>query len=293
MKHIVWISSYPKSGNTWVRLILAGLFFTEDGLIDEFGVLKFFPKFDRIEFYKYLEKLSKPEYKILKENKKFDKRLMSIIYKYSIETQMRLYEKNKIKFFKTHCARVKLDEYYYTNSKTTLGFIYIIRDPRDIVISYAKFLNQKYEDVIDYLVKGETRGENIINGLIPEINLSWKNNYLSWKNFNDVPSLFIKYEDLINNFHEEVQKIVFFLKNKLHLEISNVDNKINNLSKTTSIEFLKGLESKKGFFEHSSKSKFKFFRSGKINQWKDELKPTELNKINEETEEILNQLNYL
>ena len=41
MKKIIWLSSYPKSGNTWMRAIISSLFFTEDGVFD-FGLFEIF-----------------------------------------------------------------------------------------------------------------------------------------------------------------------------------------------------------------------------------------------------------
>ena len=46
MKKCFWITSYPKSGNTWLRLIIGGLFFTDNGKIENFEVLKKIPKID-------------------------------------------------------------------------------------------------------------------------------------------------------------------------------------------------------------------------------------------------------
>ena len=33
-KHIFWLASYPKSGNTLLRAIISSLFFTENGVFD-------------------------------------------------------------------------------------------------------------------------------------------------------------------------------------------------------------------------------------------------------------------
>ena len=40
-KKIIWISSFPKSGNTWLRLILSGLFYTRDGIINDFNLFRY------------------------------------------------------------------------------------------------------------------------------------------------------------------------------------------------------------------------------------------------------------
>ena len=54
-KKIFWICSYPKSGNTWLRLILAGLFFTNNGKVDNFNLLNKIPKFDLLENFKFIK----------------------------------------------------------------------------------------------------------------------------------------------------------------------------------------------------------------------------------------------
>ena len=61
-KKIFWICSYPKSGNTWVRLILSGLFFTNDGIINNFELLNKIPKFDVESNFEFIKKVSKEDY---------------------------------------------------------------------------------------------------------------------------------------------------------------------------------------------------------------------------------------
>jgi hypothetical protein len=48
---IFWISSYPKSGNTWLRFLIASYYYTKDGFFDE-NVLKYIDQFPQKNFFK-------------------------------------------------------------------------------------------------------------------------------------------------------------------------------------------------------------------------------------------------
>ena len=194
-------------------------------------------------------------------------------------------------FFKTHNARIKINSNFYTNSETTLGFIYISRDPRDIVISYSNHIKKNYDFTIDYLVKGQIMGKEKNNKIMPEITLNWGDNYLSWKKFTDVPSLFLKYEDLLHDPEKEILKISDFFQKKFNIEINNKETKIKNIIKTTNFNKLKTNEQKIGFSENSKNESF--FRIGKNNQWKDKLNNMQLQLIEKKFSKIMHDLKYL
>ena len=89
-KKIFWICSYPKSGNTWLRLILCALFFTNDGNVNNFNLLellKKIPNFDQLVFFKFIKKLSKKDYeKIFNVSEYTDESIITYA-KYWIEAQ--------------------------------------------------------------------------------------------------------------------------------------------------------------------------------------------------------------
>lgn len=96
------------------------------------------------------------------------------------------------------------NKYSFTNSKNSIGVIYIVRDPRNIVTSLSNHTGKTIDNA------AETINENFIFSKskkkdIGEYVGSWSFNYNSWKIFNNVNRyLLIKYEDLIedteNNF---------------------------------------------------------------------------------------------
>ena len=138
-KKMFWISSYPKSGNTWLRLILCALFFTEDGNINNFNLLRKITGFDSLENFRFVKEKSINDYNKIFNGTEYDDESVLTYSKYWIEAQKRInIEKGKFGLFKTHNARVKINNNYYTDSSITQGFIYLSRDPRDIAtVSYT------------------------------------------------------------------------------------------------------------------------------------------------------------
>ena len=128
---IIWIASYPKSGNTWVRSLISSYFFSKTGNFD-FSLLK------NISLY------PGPKYFNTKIRKPGE---VSLFWEMS---QKNIIENQRITFLKTHNALVALNNRNFTTEKTTLGAIYIIRDPRNILSSLKnhygfKDYNEEFE----------------------------------------------------------------------------------------------------------------------------------------------------
>ena len=154
-KKIFWVSSYPRSGNTWLRLILCGLFFTKDGNLVNLDILQNIPKLDSLNNFEFIKEISVNDYNLIFEKNKYNEKTLITYSKYWIEAQKRIkIGKGKYAFFKTHNARIKLKDNYYTNALSTCGFIYISRDPRDVVLSYSKHMNKDLNATIDFLSNG-------------------------------------------------------------------------------------------------------------------------------------------
>ena len=139
-------------------------------------------------------------------------------------------------------SRVKINNHYYTDSSTTAGFIYIYRDPRDIAVSYSNHINKNIDQTIDYILNGQIMEKQKINNKMPEITLNWQNHYLSWKKFStEVPSLFIKYEDMLLSLEKEIGKIIEFFSDNFNIKVANKDNIISNIIASTKFEKLQAI----------------------------------------------------
>ena len=276
-KKIFWIASYPKSGNTWIRAIIASLFFSDNGIFN-FKLFKKIRDFEKKENYKFVEKISKIDFKDLDD--------INIISKYRLEAQKRAkIIDGDFAFFKTHSANIIVKNFVYTNRESTLGLIYIIRDPRDIVISYANHKAVTYNNIIN-LMLSET---SIYNKSCPQILSSWSHHYNSWIGLK-VPKLIIKYEDLLNNTEKILWSIINFFDQNYKIKFSNVEKKINNIIESTNFKKLQNYEKKFGFNESRNNM---FFRVGRSMQWKKELSIIEKNKIEKEFNSTMNTLGYL
>jgi len=294
MKKCFWLSSYPKSGNTWLRLIICGLYFTDKGIIENFDILKKIPKFDTLDNYQFIKKISNKDYQTIFSNNEFDEAMFLNYFKYCIEAQKKINIINgNFGFFKTHNARVKINDNFYTDENTTAGFIYLSRDPRDIIVSYSDYLNLNYDETIDFIINGQLRSYSKKQILeIPEILLSWENHYNSWKKFTNVPNIFIKFEDLKTDIEKEIIKIINFFKDKFNINLENQNLKIKNIIETTNFNELKKKEKLNGFNENAENKGSFFFRKGEINQWQNKLSDKQKNIVLKKFKNELKQLKY-
>ena len=101
---------------------------------------------------------------------------------------------------------------------------------------------------------------------------TWKDHIESWINFQTVPRLIIKYEDMLNKPEETFYGVVKFVNNICSFDKEIDKDKINNAIKTTSFDNLKKIEERGEFREavHNlkTKEKKKFFYKGPENDWK-------------------------
>jgi len=254
MKKIIWISSYPKSGNTWVRFFLANYFYNARKKNIGFSLLKNIDKFPQ---QKYLQSIA--------DSYKLSKNPYSVSdYWLKIQTKITSTNENFV-FLKNHNALVEIEGKEFTNERFSLGIIYIVRDPRDILLSYLNFdRNLSASEVYNRLVnKNLYCHVSRKNPFDIEILGSWKFNYNSWRDgCKAIPRLIIKYEDLITNTYNTKLQMLNFLSKIINFEI-NYDQ-LNFAIEQSKFNNLVALEKNHGFDE----SKNTFFNTGKSGNWK-------------------------
>lgn len=279
MKKLVWISSYPKSGNTWIRFFLSNYFYNKKKQNSNFDILK---KIDKFPLQEYLQKyVSRDE---LEKNA------------YNISKYWQLIQKNmtandeKFIFIKNHNALVSVEGNNLTEAKYCLAFIYLVRDPRDVAVSYSNFDKKlNIDEAIERITsKNLYCHSSKKNPYDIEILGSWKFNYFSWKNgIIDVPRILIRYEDLVKNTFQTKLKIIKFLSQVLGSPVD--EEQIKFSIDQSNFNRLNELEKKSKFHESSGN----FFNSGKIGQWKNILSKQQINKIENFCMDEMKELNYL
>jgi len=281
---ILWIASYPKSGNTWLRALLSTYYYTKDGIFSDDKILGNIGQFPEKKYF---------------TNFKYDPTLPGDTSKLWIEAQNKINSDKKIKFFKTHSALVKLGVNQFTNKKNSLGCIYIVRDPRNLVSSLSNHFEMSYEDSLNFMMNEKKYTYDFFkkNDYSDfQFISSWENNYKSWKYNKIIPIKIVKYEDLLNETYFVFKDILKFVS-----ELMNDQNKFNkqkaqNSVMSTSFEYLKKYEDNKGFGESliskTNKKKIPFFHLGPNNNWKNNFDQDFQNKLNTTFKENLKELGY-
>ena len=283
-KKINWIISYPKSGNTWLRAIMSSFLFTTDGVFN-LGLLKLIEQFEKKKWFNFVLNIDEISNKKLSDIK--------LISKYWLEAQEKIIIEDNYNFFhnffKTHSLFANLDGNEFTNEKITNGIIYIIRDPRDIAVSFSKHMGQDINSTIDFMINKSAMFP-ADKERVPTLLSRWDYHYISWQKIN-VPKILIKYEDLISDTKRNLKKIHNFIKHDLKIEIESNEIIIENIYNTTHFNKLQEYEKQKGFSEATSNSAF--FREGKSMQWKNILDTKQIKKIEKEFSSIMKKLDYL
>ncbi len=277
---IIWIASYPKSGNTYLRSFLASYYFSKKGKFD-FKLLMNILQFPSIRF-------SQKDFLSFND-----------AAKNWISNQKFFFKKKKLFFLKTHNSLNKFNNLEFTTANETLGAIYIVRDPRNIITSmcnhYSFTLEHSLEKMLD---KKASLSEKASNGDCSNFTFlgSWSEHYKSWKNNNKFKVLFIKYEDLKDNKELIFKKIIDFIDELKGKEKEKFDeNKFYNSISSTNFVNLKNKENNEGFEEgyiNSEGKKVNFFNMGFKNDWRKLLSKDLVEKVNLQFEKELKELGY-
>ena len=277
----VWLASYPKSGNTLVRSLLASYFFTKDGKCN-FEIIKNILQF--------------PESKLFIKNGIDCKDEMEMIKNY-IKVQESINIKDSVQFMKTHSYLFNIENNPFTNLDNSLGVVYIVRDPRNVLISASNHNQTSHEKTLEHIVNGSTMGKNEGKGTLVYTG-NWASNYKSWKSFDPVGKyLLIKYEDLIFDKEKTFLKILNFIY-KLSKKKFVLDKiKFKNVLDTTDFGNMQKMENETEFHEsmidNKTGKKIKFFYLGPKNDWRKLLDKDIQKKIEVSFKNEMTELGYL
>jgi hypothetical protein len=281
---IFWIASYPKSGNTWLRSLLSSYYYSQDGFFDQelliqigqFPEKKYFAEFD------------------------YDSSIITDTSKFWISAQDRINQDKKFRFFKTHNVLGSINGNKFTDLNNTVGCVYIIRDPRNVVTSLKNHYEIKDEEALKFMINEKKfiydyQNKNHYGDF--QFISSWEKNYQSWNNQSVFPVKFIKYENLYNNTFNVFRDLIEFIE-KITNGKNNFDKKkAQNAVQSCSFEKLKSIEKKDGFAESilskNESKKIPFFHLGPENNWRKIFNKEFQNKLNMIFSKNLKELDYI
>lgn len=268
---IIWLASYPKSGNTWVRSFLCHYIYgnNENFNFELLNNIKKFPDFDVVK-----------DLKINFENTN------ELIKNWNV-MQDYINLNNRLNFLKTHNAFCTINGNSFTSSTNTLAAIYVVRDPRDVLISFSSHFNLDPSKTLEIMKSDEFwETEDKHNNSRSSLFGSWETNYRSWVSNKTLEILVIRYEDLISQPFKSFSKIIKFLEDKS--KIIYDEKSINFSIDQTSFKKLRELEKKNGFNEATNNV---FFRQGSSKQWGD-LDKKLITDLEKSFKDLMKELNY-
>ena len=256
---IIWLASYPKSGNTFLRSLLSSYYFSKDGNFT-FDLLKNIQQFPSSELF---DKIG------INLNDKYE------VAKNYIKTQELINKSNNLQFWKTHSSFCKMyNKFNFSDLNNSVGVIYLVRDPRNVITSFANHNSKKIDETTNLLLNDLAIG-NEKNEV--EVYLgSWAFNFNSWKIYKfSNKYLLVKYEDLVRDTKKVFISILEFINKLSNKNLFIDDNKVKKVIETTNFKYMKNLERNYGFSEAKinveTGKKVNFFNLGPNNDWKKSL----------------------
>ena len=250
MRRIHWIASYPKSGNTWVRAIVDRIVHPERAFdINALG--KTAPSFSGL----MQEFVQRNQIRLSGSAPGEVRRWWTPVQREICETS------DHEVFLKTHNVAAKFDSGPFPDPGSTASAIYILRDPRDVALSYAWHYKMTLGLAVVALctssafnIKQEALG-------LTELLMSWAEHVQGWTSLRRCPLLVLRYEDLLADPTAGVRQIGEFLDRPLSAD------QVAAIAAATSFKQLRGQEKARGFNE--SVRADGFFRAGTSGQWRD------------------------
>lgn len=274
---IIWLASYPKSGNTWTRNFLHNLINVMGGGNPQTQDI------NRMNRHSTWEISGRPYEKML--GKSLDQCTREEIASVRHQVQQQIADNaDGLAFVKTHHALVMDRKQPTINFDITSGAIYIVRNPLDVAISFSHHLNASIDEAIEQMA---------IDGLETPINEksvyevygSWSQHVESWTRKAQRTIYVMRYEDMLGNAEATFRGLA------RHLLLEPSAEQLAQAIELSSFDRLQSQEKEKGFNEKPKDAK-RFFRSGKANQWQEELTDQQIDRIVNTHRKQMQRFNY-
>jgi hypothetical protein len=279
MPKIFWVASYPKSGNTWMRAFIANLLLAKDRPLSLNEIGEACASEANIHWYTPLLQDGDENVDALPQE-----RIMALRQ----QAQERIVGVNQHDvFIKTHSVNGQYLGYPLIRPEHTMGAVYIVRDPRDVVVSAADHWGLTLDEMIDCLAAPETETAPMPGRQVFEKLSSWSGHVRSWTAQKmPWPTLVFRYEDLLA---DPVKRFGQLAKS---VGLSKDPARIRQVVEWTSFKQLQSMESQEGFVERSNFSE-RFFRAGKSGQWRKHLTAAQVSRIERDHRTQMRRFGYL
>lgn len=262
LQRIIWIASFPKSGNTWVRTFLANYFQPPGRTLDINSLRRFTTADVRQDF--------------------FDRAAGGRYQGRGIEDWMRVRpqalrliaaSKPGHHFVKTHCQIARIGGQDLIPPEVTAAAIYVIRNPFDVAPSYARHLGVDLDTAIGRMTDAQAIQGNAGNVL--EFVGRWDDHIRGWTGAPGLPRHVMRYEDMTADAEAAFRGLFRFLRVPV-----NVDSMARALE-AASFDSLRRQEERHGFVERPPQMQ-RFFHRGRAGGWREDLSPAQVARLRAE-----------
>ena len=290
----IWLASYPRSGNTWFRILIANLFAADGQAVN----------INKLRDPRSIASAREPfEYLSLIDSGVLTHDEIDCLRPRIYEALARGAERDQDDDNNSDASRsvhfVKLHDAYtltpegeplLAGARGADGAIFIVRDPRDIAPSLAKHRGTTVDDAIAFMndpqaafgwQTGEQRAQ--LRQKLP----TWSGHVSSWLNQRDVPIHLVRYEDLAADTAGRLKSALAFAG------LAATDEAIARAVRFADFARLRQQEQAQGFreTEHPWRPQT-FFRRGEVGGWRDELTAVQVARIENDHEAMMRRLDY-
>lgn len=280
-KRAIWIASYPKSGNTWLRVFLHNLMHelqADSGTAHNINALDQWSGRESL-IGDFTRRLGKPAHEATPAE-------IASVRPLAQADLVCNHKAGQPVYLKTHNAVATVEGFPTINFDVTKAAIYVVRNPLDVTVSYAHHLGLSIDATIDYMADAEATTQLTDKTRVYEFMSSWSHHAASWLSIPHRPVLLLRYEDMLAAAERSFGRVVAFLNLKPSPE------QLRRAISNSSFEKLSQQESEHGFRERPASAE-KFFRSGKSGEWKDVLSRKQIEAITEIHGSMMMRFGYL
>ncbi|MEO0750701.1 MAG: sulfotransferase domain-containing protein [Pseudomonadota bacterium] len=273
-KSIIWLASYPKSGNTWTRIFLANYLMNADQPVPINQVHRF-GMGDTIT--KTYQMVAGGPFDLQNHDKVLqlrDRVLRGIVGNNA-----------DVNFVKTHNIRSKAFGVDLIPPAYTRSAVYIMRNPLDVILSYSRHFGKTHAQTVE-AISSKDNVTNSDQSTVFQYLGSWSLHVNSWTKNTVFPTLVLRYEDLQTKPEESFSSLL------KHIGIPVETDRLKKAIRFSSFEELSKQEREDGFAEASDKAE-KFFSKGTSGQWVDELDKELVAETRKKHESVMKKYGYL
>jgi hypothetical protein len=266
---LVWLASYPKSGNTWLRVFLHN-FLLQPETPHSINALTDVSAVECAAVYFGQSGTALTPRDVQKSRPAVHQKLMAL-------------HPGPV-FVKTHNANLALHDVPLCTPAVTAGAIFVVRDPRDVAVSYSTYTGLSIDEIIIFMAdpRAANRGTDL---QVFELLSSWSAHALSWVGANN--RLLLRYEDMLANPDAAFSRVVRFLGSGATPE------RLRRAIAFSNFSVLAAQERESGYRAHSADAQTAFFRAGTSGQWRDSLTIAQAQKITDTHGEVMRNFGYL